>query len=320
MQRKLWIGIGVLGVLLIYVLLTQTGNRGFNTLQLPKLPVITVDQMSKIQLDQPSGRLVLALLDKKWRLVEPLDFAADTSKLDNARRALSEVRITDIIAEQPESYVDYGLNSGTAVRIGVQSLKDKKFDLFVGRVNPAGTHTFVRLPDKPAVYQVLGDLAAPLAFPAKAWRSLQIFDLSTDDIREADITQSGKTLTFRKVEEPQPGIVPNSPQGVTPPALPSRTIWKADGQAQPLDETKVNQMLGALARLNGTAIVDDPAPAGKPLATVRFRTLQGEQALEFLSLNASNRRYLVRRAGDPVVYELEEYQGKNLLKSYADLK
>lgn len=320
MQRKYWIGLGIFGVLLLYAVLTQTGNRGFNTLRLPVLTKIEVDQMNKIEIDRSADKLILGRMDKAWRIMEPINFPADSFRLDNARRILSEARVTDIITERPENEADFGLNSGAALHVTVKSLKDKTVELWVGKLNAAGTHTFVRLPGRTGVFQVLGDLTTPLSVAAPEWRSKKIFDQSPDEALSASIAQGGKTLAFSKSQEAQPAIVGETPKGVTPPALPARTVWKAEGQAQPLAEDKVSQWLNSLTRLSATNIVDDPAPAAKPLAVVGFKTAQGEQALEILAHDAKTKRYRVRRTGDATVYEIEDYQGRNLLKTYADLK
>jgi hypothetical protein len=320
MRRNLYIGLGVFGVLLIYVLFTQTGDRGYNTLHLPALPKIPADQMSIIEIVRPDAKVVLALFDKQWRLTEPYAFPAEPARVDNLRRMLAETRLTDLIAERPGAEADYGLTSATAVRVRVKSLQDKTLELTVGKSNAAGTHSFVSLEGKPAVYQALGDLAALLATPAADWRSLRITDLTPEDIRQVTLTRGKRTLVLDRTSEAQPGIVPNAPQGVTPAALPARTVWKAAGSDRVLNENKVSAFVTALAHLNGTRILDGvPVPAA-PAAVVRFTAADGEHTLEFLSFETKAKKVRVRRADLPAVYEIEEYQGRQILPELKDLE
>jgi Domain of unknown function (DUF4340) len=320
MRRSYLIALSIFVVLLGYVLLTQTGDKGFTTIKLPVLPKITADQINKIQIDQPQGKVVLTLLAKKWRLTEPINFPVDQSKLDNARRTLAEMRVTDLIAESSDGQADFGLNSQTAIGILVTGLQGQQLKLTLGKTNQAHTHTFVNLSGSRKVYQVLGDIPAALNLTAPEWRSLQIFDLSTDGIQKVTISQSKGTLAFQRTEEAQPGIVPNTPQGATPTALPAKIGWQTEGEKQNLDEGKVNQFLSALARLSGSKINDEPVAAAKPLATIHFKTKDGEFGLQFLAFEAKDKRYWVSRTDDKTVYGLEEYQAQNLLKTLKDLK
>ena len=46
-HKNLIITGAIFAVLLIYVLMTQTGDKGFNTLTLPKIPTITYENLEK---------------------------------------------------------------------------------------------------------------------------------------------------------------------------------------------------------------------------------------------------------------------------------
>lgn len=318
-QRNLLIAIFVL--LLGYVLFTQTGNKGFNTLNLPGLERISSDDMERIEVTRPgNGRLVLERKDKTWNMVEPIKFPADKSKSDQAVRVLSEARVTDLIADRPEAEADFGLTSATATSVLVKGSKGKHLQLTLGKTNEAMTHTFARLPGRKEIYQVYGDLISPLRMPAADWRSLQIFDLETDVVRGVNISQGKKSLAFARKEEVQQGIVGQTPKGVTPTALPSRSVWKAEGVEKNLDDTKVNPYLSTLTRLNAMKIAEQGSMVSKPLASLSFKTLTGEFGLEFLEFRKADKRYLVRKTGDKTVYELDEYQAKNLLKELKDFQ
>lgn len=320
MRRNLYIGLGIFGVLLLYVLLTQTGDRGYNTLRLPVLPKVPADQMSSIEITRPDGRVVLALFEKQWRLTEPFSFPAEGYRVDSLRRVLGETRLTDLIAERPGAEADYGLNSPTAVRVLVKSTQGRTLELIVGKTNAANTHTFVSLPGTPAVYQALGDLAGALSTPPSDWRSLKLFDVAREEIGRVSITRGSRTLELARTTEPQPAIVPDTPQGVTPAALPARTIWTAAGSTRPLNEGKLNPFLEVLAHLNATRILDGIQPPAAPLATVRFTAAAQEHTLEVLSYEAKAKKYRVRRPDLPAVFEIEEYQGRQILPELKDLE
>ncbi len=322
MRRSLWVALALFGVLLLYVLLTQTGNRGYNTLRLPALPKLAADDLVRIELDRAQGRLILEKKDAGWQIVEPFAFPADKFKVENAQRALAGLRLSDLIAERAGAEADYGLTSATAIGVAVRGGQGQALRLSVGKLNQAGTHTFVRRPDRPAVYQVFGDLAGPLSPAPADWRSLQIYDFSPDLVHSLSVSRGRQVLQAAKVEEKSPQTVGGGAQPVTRVALPGRVVWKAQGQE--LNEAKVNQLLGNLCRLTALRIEDAAPPlhqsgAGPTLAVVKFRLPQ-EHSLTFLSFNAQDKTYRARADDRPTVYVLSEWVGKSLLKNFQDLK
>ena len=315
-RKNLIIAGAVFVVLLAYVLITQTGNRGFNTVRLPELVKITADDMERVEITRSAGSLVLEKKDKVWRVAVPYAFPAEKYKVENLQRSLAEIRLTDIIAEQGGREADFGLASTTATGLRLFGTKNRKLELTVGKANPAGTHTFVRLPGDVKVYQVLGELAGALSAPASDWRSLQINDFSPDTVQAFTLTRGSKVLAAAKAQEPDASAI--LPAGNTALARPLRTIWRAEREPRALNDPKVNQWLNAFARLAAGRIVDNP-PAAKVTAQIRVKTPQSEVGLEFLENPSRGKTYWVRRSGETVVFEIPEYQGQNLLKDVKDL-
>lgn len=318
-KRTLYIAGGVFLLLLAYVLLTQTGDRGFNTLKLPQLPRIAAEKMLKIEITTQAGSLALEKQPAAWRITSPVDFPADKNKLDSLTRLLGELRITGLTSDRPGAAADFGLTTPTAATLRVSGEGGLAWELTVGRPDAAMTHTYVQLPGDPKVYQVLGDMTQQVSRPAAEWRSLQIFDFSTDLAQRVAIRSAGKkALQFSKEQEPEAKIVGDTPQGVTPPALPAKISWKDQATGKVLPDPAVNQFLNAFTRLSASRIVDEAHSAAQPLAVVTVGTLDREYTLEILRFLADSRQYLVRRQGEAMLYEIPEYQGKNLLKEAKD--
>ncbi len=319
-QRKLIITLTIFGILLIYVLITQTGNKDFNTLNLPVLPAIVTEEIEKIEIALPSAdRLGFEKKESGWQIVAPFEFPADNNKLKALQTMLEELRLTDMITERTNQDADYSLTTSTAIGVMVTGSKNQKLALSVGSANTSATHTFIRRPGDFKVYQVLGDITQQLKRPAREWRSLQVYDFSTDQVRSVTISQKGKQpVIFSKTEESRAQIVKDSPQSVTPAVLPARIIWKAEGRTEPLGDSKVNQFLNTFTRLTAAKISDLKDWTGKPLASVQVKTLDTKYVLEFLEFQKKDKQYLIRRSGESVIYEIPEYQGKNLLKELKD--
>jgi hypothetical protein len=316
MQRnKLMIAGGIFALLLGYVLFTQTGNRGFNTVKLPTLPKMDASTLVRVEIKRPQGTVVLEKKAEGWTLVEPLVFPVDKNKLENLQRTLSELRLTDMITEQVNRDADFGVTSTTATALVVVDNKQKRLEMMVGKLNAAGTHTFVRFLGDFKVYQVLGDLPSALDAPAPDWRSLQIYDLGSDAVQGFSVTVGKKTLTVSKEQVPV-----EAPAGTTATAKTMRSVWRASSDTPPLNDMKVEQWTMAFTRLAANRIVDAPGAIKGILGQVQVKTTQGALTLEFLSYLAKDKVYWVRRAGETTVYEIPDYQGQNLLKEAKDLQ
>ncbi|MEW6516450.1 MAG: DUF4340 domain-containing protein [candidate division FCPU426 bacterium] len=318
-KRSLYIAGGVFLLLLAYVLFTQTGDRGFNTLNLPVLPQIKAEKLTKIEITTPAGSVIFEKQPAAWQITSPIAFAADKNKLDSLTRLLGELRITGLTSERPEAAADFGLTTPTASTLRVSGENQQAWELRVGQTDANQTHTYVQLPGDPKVYQVLGDITQQLSRPATEWRSLQIFDFSTDQALRVSIRQSGQpAFEFTKEQETEAKIVADTPQGTTPPAMTTRIVWKNQTDGKALPDPAVNQFLNAFTRLSAARIADNAPASGKPLAVVAVATADKEYALEVIRFLADTRQYLVQRKGEAVLYEIPEYQGKNLLKEAKD--
>jgi hypothetical protein len=317
--NKFTITLGIFVVLLVYFILSQAGGRNFSTINLPKLSAPTAEEIIRIEITRPTDRLVLEKKENQWVLTEPLQFPADKNKVENLCRSLGGLRIADLVSDRAGAEGDYGLTTATAVNLKVTSAK-KTMELALGAANAASTHTFVRLPKDSRIYQVLGDLTYPLKPVAAEWRSFQIFDFSMDEVKTLTLARIGKpVVSFSKQEEVPQQIVGDSPKNVTPAPLPSKVVWKAEGRKEALNDPKVNQLLNTFARLSASRI-SDRTPGGKSLGTMTVVSTRNQTyVLEFLEYLPKEKRYLVRKSGSPVIYELDENMAQNLLKEMKDL-
>ncbi len=316
-NKRLYILTGLFVLLLGYVLFTQTGQRGYNTVKLPAFNVPAVEDLKKIELDQPSGQLTFEKKGQEWMIVAPFTFAADAGKMNTLTRTIADMRLTDKISDSSEAAADFGLNTPAARYLQLTDQKGKTTGLYLGEANSDHSHTFAQLKGNPAVYQVLGTFTQYFNYKPEDWRSLKIFDFSRDEVQSIEIDQRGrKKLKMTKEEEVAPTIVKDSAQGVTPPALPSKMIWKTAGVKKPLNQAKVDQFLNTFTRLSASALMDGKRDLPKrPLGELTVKTSSQIYRLSILSYDKKRQVYLVKGPSDQVLYEISDYQGKNLLKS-----
>ena len=101
-HKNLIITGAIFAVLLIYVLMTQTGDKGFNTLTLPKIPTITYENLEKITVQKSGETIIFSKQEEAWQITEPINFPAEKQKMDSLTRMLGEILITNLVTEQAE--------------------------------------------------------------------------------------------------------------------------------------------------------------------------------------------------------------------------
>jgi len=312
-QKKFIIAGGFFLLLLIYVLISQTGNKGFSTLELPQLPVVKAEEIEKIIVEKGDEKIVFEKQSGAWQLLEPIVFPVDPGKGSSLERLLGELRITNMITRRSEAEADFGLATTTAMHVMIAGKAGVQLELYVGRVNEAKTHTYIRLPGKTGVYSLLGDITQQLNQDAKQWRSLKIYDFSTDTIRKIQISQKGRLARVVAREEVvQEQIVKDGAQAVTPAALPAKMVWKDQQQGSVLPDAEVSRFLNAFARLSASKILDDAVWDKKILALIEVGTPDKNEMLELLKKTEQG-HFWARRQGEKTIYEISDYQGKNLL-------
>jgi hypothetical protein len=181
----------------------------------------------------------LAFGDGGWRLVEPLDFAADESALTGIASALaqlaSEGRIPGEDAQAPEVY---GLAEGAReVRFGGSELEHV---LYVGKNTPVGSNTYVSVDERPDVYTV-------------ATHRVSSFEKTLDELRETRVLRFDRAAV-QSLEASWPG-------GSV--ALEKRDdAWHLTAPLEaPADERTLDDLLADLSFLRAESFLDEPDPA-----------------------------------------------------------
>ena len=206
--------------------------------------------VSRLEIERPDGRIVLARAGEGWRLEEPVRDAADTFQTDRAVRAATALE----------------LERGTKAPPPQATLRERRIVLrvpgitaFVADKGVEGKRLAWREGAAAAGLVRETDLA-DVDRPAAALRDRQVLGFSSPDVRRIVVTRGSTVLTAARASEEAPW-----------------TVREGSAAEAPADAARVGALLDRLRSVRATA-VEDGTPPGAATGTVVVTGDKGELA------------------------------------------
>jgi Domain of unknown function (DUF4340) len=158
------------------------------------------DAITRIALDRPDGRVVLARSGSAWRLEAPSPDAASASACEGLARAISEIEIVD-----PDTVrVPVNIEPGRRLRLEVATREnDAGRVAFVAAAGINGRRLGWR--EGAALAGLIDESAlGELLRPAESMRERRIASFSSPDVRRITLEQGGTSLRIARAGEASP--------------------------------------------------------------------------------------------------------------------
>jgi len=257
---------------------------------------IEPDDVESIALTTSDGvEVATRRSDTGWRVVEPLEYPADSFALDAMAAAIVQLDGGEPL-EDPQGLEVYGLDAlerEVRFRAG-----DDERALRIGNSTPLGAKSYVTLVDSDAVFAVSS-------------ASVDAFSKSFDDLREKKLLDFDRAFVEHiAVDWPDGGVVLQRSDAGGP-------RWHlVQPVAGPADDETVARLLSTLVFLRADGFVDEPqsdeaAGLARPMFQVRLTGSGGgddaepfEAALAIGSGSVAGAR--LARGAEPGLYRLEE--------------
>lgn len=303
--RKNRIAIGAVvffGLLGLTLWAVNSGNR--QPQSSGEIPSIELDQntVTTLEITRPQNegdeRVVLSNVDGAWRVTDPVDATADQNNVESALNRLGDLRLTRIVATQPENYARLQVDDTSAVRVIAKAGEETLIRLMVGKYGSG--MTMVRIDDRAEVFGASGSLRYAFDRELKAWRDRKVVSVEAADVQSIRFESPNGTFDFKREGDGWAAV-----EGK-----------KALGD---FDPKQVAGRLSTVARLTASDFAPEEtseARAGltEPKATV-IMTLAEDQPAIVLELgdntDEANELYL-RRQGNPTIYVVSKYLADRL--------
>ena len=294
-----------IGALVFFVLLGLTAwavnSRDRRPTSSGEIPTIELDKaaITTLEITRPeNGRVVLSKVDDSWRVIEPLEAAADQNNVDSALARLADLEISRIVATKPDHYARLQVDDASAVRVTVKAGDETLGELMVGKYGNG--MTMVRIDERSEVFGASGSLRYAFDRELKAWRDRKVVSVEPADVQSIQFEGPKGTFVFEREGE----------------GWAARKGHKALGD---FDPKQVAGTVSTTARLvasdfAGADISEARAGLTEPRATVTLTLVENPDpiVLELGAATEQGDELYLRRRGGPTVYVISQYLADRL--------
>jgi hypothetical protein len=138
-------------------------------------PTLERDEVGSIEIHNSHGEFHLVRSGDDWRLITPIDFAADTATVNSLLGSLLGLRQERRLEADEVDPGAYGLDE-PQMHVILSTADDERLSLEVGQETPLGSNRAVRISGDDAVIICAGWFASDLDKELDSWRSRDVVD------------------------------------------------------------------------------------------------------------------------------------------------
>ena len=289
----------------------------------PVLTGIQKDKVWKIKVKSKNGEIVIAKNSNGWALsIDNKPFPADKDKIGRFIEAMTKVKKSKIITNNPDNWKNFDLTKDTAKRFILYN-KDNKVisDLYVGKEGLGGKGLYVRSAKSNEVIQTdTSSISYYLNTKGDFWSYLKIFPKT---IKKSDIIKISikKDTVFDKTDKVKQL---------------SYTLFKGDSKKTPvwqvegnntfkIDDEKIGVLIDDLLSMEGNnfeaAINSDEAGLSKSKTIISFM-LQNDEKYSLIigKKKEKEEQFYAKRDKGNYIYAVSVWQLKRVFKPLDSFK
>ncbi|MCL1912141.1 MAG: DUF4340 domain-containing protein [Leptospirales bacterium] len=295
MNKKLAISAAAIILLSVYLLARSCQSSSVD------LKPVKVDP-DYVFVQKGEDKLFFERENKNW-FINEVKYPADETMVDSFIERVKKLKLTDLISNQPY-YERYGLDAKNEMIIILK--KDDKVlrKVSVGSASQVSRHTFIRIDDKPEVYQTDETFSPESDMNAEAYRDRDICKIKKEDIVSLSISYNGKNFTFNRLPR-------DAASGL------KDDVWQsAELEGAELDKNKMSTLISSVASLRGSKFdLSEAKPARESIAKIFVKSDNSELALSVIPYNMKKEggsEYLVISSGSKYRFIIDEWKVQKL--------
>jgi len=158
------------------------------------------DAVISIEIEGGNGRVRLERTGEEWRLREPLDYPADTSKVSSTLASLANLEADRRLGADEFDPAAYGLDEPD-LSVEMRTAEDEVIALVIGDEMPLGSKRALRLREGGEIVLASGWFVNDLDREVDEWRSREVVDVSADQVASIDIEAGGDHIKAVRVND-----------------------------------------------------------------------------------------------------------------------
>lgn len=267
-----------------------------------KLPKIAEDKIDEIEVSGPDQpRTKLAKKGAEWRVVEPVDAAADQDAAKTAAKKIAELKLVQVTATKKENHAALEVTEDKATHVIARSEGKTVLDGYLGSYS--SNSTMLRLNGQDTVVGVDGSVRYAFRKQTKDYRDKVVSKFETVNATHMTFDNKNGHFEFER----------------TGPETWKQVLAKGQKAIQPLDIPKVRGILGSASSLNASDFAEPGVKAeevglGKDAALAKFTVTENDKPTEivFRVGNQKDSLYYLQREGVDTIYLVSAWLGGRL--------
>ena len=158
------------------------------------------DAVISIEIEGGNGRVRLERIGEEWRLREPLDYPADSSKVSSTLASLANLEADRRLGADDLDPAAYGLDEPD-LSVEMRTAGDEVIALVIGDEMPLGSKRALRLGEGGEIVLASGWFVNDLDREVDDWRSREVVDVSADQVASIDIEAGGDHIKAVRVND-----------------------------------------------------------------------------------------------------------------------
>lgn len=297
MSKQLGVSFVIVICLAVYLLISTRGQN-----DVPKLKAWS-GKADYILIQKGETSLYFQNTGGDW-FINDEKYPADENAVINFVERIEKLRLTDLISDQP-FYERFGLEPSNEMIVTVKNNDKVLRKISIGNTASTGRHSFIRINDKPEVYQTDTVFYSEHDMNLQEYRDKNICKIKEGDIISAAVTYNGKTFTFNKGFDRSGETAEGD-------------VWVCQEFADVvLNQNKVNQLVFAIAGLRAFDFAEPPVVLSNTsvkTASLLIKSKDAEAELTILPYKAASKSeekmYAVISSKDAYQFIVEERQAK----------
>ncbi|SYZ73445.1 hypothetical protein TRIP_C21563 [Candidatus Zixiibacteriota bacterium] len=155
-------------------------------------------QINHIVINSVDDTLDFRLIDGKWILEGNPPRLTDSNAVETMIAAAGEMKVGNIISENPERQKDFLVDSATGNLIQFYNNDQLLASIFIGKMSPDFAHTYVRKPDSKEVYLADGLITYIFNRKHNQWLNRTIVALNPDSVEAVEFDYGDRAYHIDK--------------------------------------------------------------------------------------------------------------------------
>ena len=316
--KKEYIILAVVIVALVAYLMSRKEDR--YQYDLPPVAAVQAKEITRIELTKDGETIRFMKEGSDWK-ISPENYPADSGKVKEMLDVVVELTLSELISES-KKYQRYDLDKKDGVDLKCWNQDDLKFELLIGKAADSFNHTFVKLPDNPAVYQAIGNFRNKFDMDKEGFREKTVLAFDKETIGQVTVKAGEDSETFKKLAPPAATDDPDQKDEPAAGDSGSKPQW-ADSGGEEADAGKIHSLISTLANLKCEKYLEGKGKEdfSEPVYTITLTGAKDYTLFLYAEIKEGDESFFTAVSSEnEYPFLLSRWRSENIMQKPADLR